>query len=299
MRKIFSVAALFVVSIVFACSVWAGDPPKVRMDGNIAKFPTEEKILDFNFSKFTYGKGVKDIPPEFKFMAGKWWRGRFVDGQEQGVLWYTFISEYENGKITFISSVDMSGGNQISRPRTLLCSPQGDGKFECLIKGAKEGSQMSFVRYRFYVRNGKPIFEINTFTAEFQEVGNIPEPITEKKHASAVEPAPIAPKQEPIAISDIPISEYQWIVGSWIGVIEEEKETRSLEITSVNEGMKAKYGITGKGMSSLKLNISGGNVFFETGAKSKVNLHKVSNSQMEGTFETSNGRTTKVTFIRK
>jgi hypothetical protein len=112
------------------------------------------------------------------------------------------------------------------------------------------------------------------------------------------EPAPTIPKQEPVALSDIPISECQWLVGSWIGVIEKEKETRSLEITLAKEGMKAKYGVTGKGMGYTKLEISGGNIFFETGSKSKVNLHKVSNSQMEGTFETSEGRITKVTFIR-
>jgi hypothetical protein len=106
------------------------------------------------------------------------------------------------------------------------------------------------------------------------------------------------PKKEPVAISDIPISEYQWLVGSWIGVIEKEKETRSLEISLAKEGMKAKYGVTGKGMGYTKLEISGGNIFFETGSKSKVNLHKASNSQMEGTFETSEGRITKVTFIR-
>lgn len=114
------------------------------------------------------------------------------------------------------------------------------------------------------------------------------------------EPAPTVPKKEPTVISDVPISECQWLVGLWVGVIEQEKETRSLEISLSKEDMKATYGVTGNKTKTgyTKLEISGDNIHFETGSKSKVNLHKVSDSQLEGTFETSAGRITKAKFIK-
>jgi hypothetical protein len=250
-----------------------------RMDGKYTNIKSGEKKLRF------WKEGETKFSSFLGYREGTWEENNLEAGLE--VL---FIDENAMSSIYYTKTGWGYVNGELTTERTYIVQqPKPEYQFSFLFK---KGDEQIDARVLYNGRTtNRATFTKTQKTAKFPS----PAPVQEKKQEPVTESTS---KKEPIAVSDILISEYQWLVGSWIGVIEKEKETRSLEISLAKEGMKAKYGVTGKEMGYTKLEISGGNIFFETGAKSKVNLHKVSNSQMEGTFETSNGRTTKATFVK-
>jgi hypothetical protein len=156
-------------AIFFTCSVWAGDNPQVEVKGSVVIFPKEDKALNLDLSKFEIGKGLGEVPQKYKHLIGNVYRGEW-DNRNRTVF-YLFLIGYENKEIEFL----IVRGNSLygSDPFMINCPENSDG-YDCYLKGAKEGSQESFAKFKFYLKKGLPVLQQFSNIAEFHEAGVLP-----------------------------------------------------------------------------------------------------------------------------
>lgn len=100
----------------------------------------------------------------------------------------------------------------------------------------------------------------------------------------------------------LPLQEQtRWFLGLWRGILPGKNETRLLEILTVKRldsrkmEAKANYGITGRKMDLITMTLFSEQngtiqISFTTPADSKVKLQKASETRLEGTFETKDGK---------
>jgi hypothetical protein len=166
MKKTLVTMMIAMTITVFTCSVWAGELPTVKMEGSVAKFPKNDNVPDVDLSKVSIGRGFNNVPAEFKFMLGKWWRGESVDK----LVWYVLVNRYENNTLGLL----MTNGNW-NKGKTwfISCAPEGDKTMKCVVLGANQGSGFASLVYILSQKNGLPILELNEMRLDFREAGDI------------------------------------------------------------------------------------------------------------------------------
>jgi hypothetical protein len=166
--KIKLVAMMIAMTItIFTFSVWAQNLPTVKMEGNVAKFPKKDKVADIDLSKVVIGRGLNDVPTEFKFMLGKWWRGE--DSENLGV--YLFVNRCEKNALSlFIAGAEWNRG----KPWSLTCSPDGEKTMKCIVRGANPGTGFASLVAILSQKNSAPILEIRDLRMDLREAGDIP-----------------------------------------------------------------------------------------------------------------------------
>ena len=173
-----ALVVVFAVVVIFGCSVWAGELPEVQFKGTVIIFPTKDALPNVDLSQFEIGKGLENVPIEYKHLIGNVYRAQWITPQlkyRMGDVGYIFLSAYSDKEIEYL----VIAGKD---PYALVCpeDSNSDG-FNCHVKEPK-GSKVSrhFIKvYRISAKKGLVMDSPNGYT-EIQEAGVLPKEVFQK-----------------------------------------------------------------------------------------------------------------------